>query len=187
VDKTIDAYNSITPADTQTVTQNLSQKASQRAVYTQSVSPGKKPEKGTDFLPLVKTNWDQSDGYWDIVNNTENTPDPRIVYKDGGLSHTTYSGHAWVIDDYHVGSETFTSGGKLFQRPVYLVHCNLGWGGWGNGWYADGLFDTRSRTTIDDTPLSVVPGVLRSTTTEGTDYIFKYRMRIIPFLKPNTS
>jgi hypothetical protein len=96
---------------------------------------------------------------------------------------TTYSGHAWVIDDYHVSSETFTSGGKLFQRPVYLVHCNLGWSGQKNGWYADGLFDTRSGTVVDDTPLSVIPGTLRSTSTVGDNYVYKYRIRIIPFLK----
>jgi hypothetical protein len=22
------------------------------------------------------------------------------------------------------------------------VHCNLGWNGWCNGWYVDGVFDT---------------------------------------------
>jgi hypothetical protein len=99
-------------------------------------------------------------------------------------TYTHYDGgHAWLIDDYHVGSETFTSGGKLLQRPVYLVHCNLGWDGGKNGWYADGLFDTRLETVIDDTPRSALPGVSRSTSTEGTAYIYKYCMTIIPFLK----
>jgi hypothetical protein len=68
-----------------------------------------------------------------------------------------------------------------------MVHCNLGWGGGKNGWYVDGLFDVRTGTVIDDTSRSVLPGVLRSTSTEGTDYIYKYRMRIIPYLKPNAS
>ncbi|MDR2658591.1 MAG: hypothetical protein LBC27_01190 [Spirochaetaceae bacterium] len=48
------------------------------------------------------------------------------------------------------------------------------------------MFDTRNETEIDDTPRSAIPGVLRSSTV-GDDYIFKYYMRIIPFLKKTKS
>jgi hypothetical protein len=75
VDGAIDAYNSISPADAQTVTKSLSQKASQNSAYLRSVSPGGKPDKGTDFLPLLETKWNQDYGYWDMVNNPHKTPD----------------------------------------------------------------------------------------------------------------
>jgi hypothetical protein len=102
------------------------------------------------------------------------------------ITKTSSGGHAWVIDDYDVPYETISSGNTTFQRPQYLVHCNLGWGGSMNGWYPDGFFDARPRV-IDNTPHSVVPGISRSTTTDGTNYVYQYYLKIIPFLKPKTS
>ncbi|MDR2600886.1 MAG: C10 family peptidase [Spirochaetaceae bacterium] len=93
----------------------------------------------------------------------------------------TENGHLWVIDDYML---TLTCDGKMI-RPVYLVHCNLGWGGRKNGWYVDGIFDAREGTMIDDGPRREPPGILFSKSTIGTERVYKYNIRIIPFLKPN--
>jgi hypothetical protein len=97
------------------------------------------------------------------------------------------NGHAWVIDDYDVQYETDTSNGTRYQQPRYLVHCNLGWGGFMNGWYPDGFFDATERV-IDNEMRSVASGISRSTseTTDGTDYVYKYFMKIIPFVKAKT-
>jgi hypothetical protein len=89
-----------------------------------------------------------------------------------------------MLDDYDVKYESITSNGTSYLRPQYLVHCNLGWGGSMNGWYPDGFFDATWRA-IDNGLRSVMPGIQRSTstTTKGTDYVFQYYMKIIPFLK----
>lgn len=48
------------------------------------------------------------------------------------------AGHAWVIDGY-------------FKMPeILLMHCNWGWGGICNGYYASRVFDTKKGAVITD-------------------------------------
>ncbi|MDR2658592.1 MAG: hypothetical protein LBC27_01195 [Spirochaetaceae bacterium] len=122
VDKVIDDYSSITPAEAQMLSQNIGLKANQRYAYTRSAAPVLLTKKGTDFLPLLETTWDQGKGY----NTTAYHRADVFEWFPQTNTQISYSGHAWVIDDYHVSHESFISGGKLFQRAVCMVHCNLG-------------------------------------------------------------
>jgi hypothetical protein len=87
VDRVIDDYNSITPEKTESAAQTLSQRTSQKFASLRSAGPDGKPIKGTDFYPLIQTNRNQSTGYWEVVNNRNKTPDPRVVYNDGGIPY----------------------------------------------------------------------------------------------------
>jgi hypothetical protein len=71
-------------------------------------------------------------------------------------------GHAWVID----GCGTMTTYREYFVDCItglynvitfnltncLMVHCNLGWDGAADGWYIYGLFDTKNRLRIEDSP-----------------------------------
>ncbi len=63
------------------------------------------------------------------------------------------NGHAWVIDGYIHRSRKWESWYiEPPKKPLlrnttyehqYLIHCNWGWGGTANGYYAHGIFNTR--------------------------------------------
>ena len=69
-------------------------------------------------------------------------------------------GHAWVIDGYMYSS---TAG--------HLLHCNMGWGGPGNGYYVSGVFDVTSGTApyYPDNTTDANPN------DENKDYAYHYR------------
>ena len=69
-------------------------------------------------------------------------------------------GHAWVIDGY---MHSPTAG--------HLLHCNMGWGGPGNGYYASGVFDVTSGIApyYPDNTTNINPGE------ENKDYAYHYR------------
>jgi hypothetical protein len=100
-------------------------------------------------------------------------------------TYTRYEGgHAWIIDDYEIvynEEPGYNSTESYFWRD-YLVHCNLGWGGWKNGWYKSEIFDT-NRAIINDTEKSIIPDM--RLTIQGEHNYFRYDMKIIPFLKPD--
>ncbi|MDR0684181.1 MAG: C10 family peptidase [Spirochaetaceae bacterium] len=101
-------------------------------------------------------------------------------------TRTRYEGgHAWVIDDYEIvyNEEPGYNSTESYYWTDYFVHCNLGWGGWKDGWYRSGLFDT-NREIIDNTMKNIVPG-LQCTVVQGEHSYFRYKMEIIPFLKPD--
>lgn len=70
------------------------------------------------------------------------------------------SGHAWVIDGYMYSP---TAG--------HLLHCNMGWGGPGNGYYASGVFDVTSGIApyYPDNTTNINPNG------ENKDYAYHYR------------
>lgn len=82
-------------------------------------------------------------------------------------------GHAWVIDDYCTRAKPVIFFKDLLCR-AYYVHCNLGWDGSKNGWYASGVFDTEKD-----------PVALKSTKTiEQSEGWYRYNMKIIPNIYP---
>jgi len=74
-------------------------------------------------------------------------------------------GHVWLVDgygtiSYYTESLKNTTTGQIYTYPLNLnncimVHCNLGWGGTGDGWYIYGLFDTTHKSMIPRNILSI--------------------------------
>jgi hypothetical protein len=114
--------------------------------YTKSVFQAMGYTVPGNFLSYTSTNFPTLRA--SIVAN-------RPVYIRGEAT----GGHAWVIDAVRVMSYTedlYDSSGNCFlsvggphtgpgrENPYYdWVHCNLGWGGSNNAWYASGIFDCR--------------------------------------------
>jgi hypothetical protein len=75
----------------------------------------------------------------------------REAYNDGDPK----VGHAWVIDGYAVTrlnpGETIV-GNAIWQRYNMYLHCNMGWGYTGNGYYLVGKDDIGSITFQPTTP-----------------------------------
>jgi hypothetical protein len=93
----------------------------------------------------------------------------------------------WIIDNYNIvySEEPVYNSTEPFFRTGYYVHCNLGWGGWKDGWYRSEIFDT-NRAKIEDTMKNIVPGTdPAKSTIQGNNSYFRYDMEIIPFLKPD--
>lgn len=87
---------------------------------------------------------------------------------------TIYSeGHAYVIDGYtkKIVRVTIPIFGKkkTIDMPFNYFHVNLGWGGYKNGYYAAGTFDTNAG-----------PSFTRS----GTSGNYQYNIRILPNVSP---
>ncbi len=68
------------------------------------------------------------------------------------------SSHAWVIDGYkNLREKTTTKHYKngIYQyssntsRTINLIHCNFGWGAYGNGYFTSGVFDLK-KVKLDD-------------------------------------
>ncbi len=83
-----------------------------------------------------------------------------------------YEGHAWVVDGY--ANMSFCAGvaGHVFSLTADFVHCNLGWDGICNGYYIDGLFDTRNVPHPDYILFPEAPTVTMP-------YYFDYKVTII--------
>lgn len=58
------------------------------------------------------------------------------------------NGHAWVIDGYM--KQNYVSSSGTIHNSRTLLHCNMGWKGLCNGYYASGIFDVRDGATIPD-------------------------------------
>ncbi|MDR1347075.1 MAG: C10 family peptidase [Prevotellaceae bacterium] len=63
-----------------------------------------------------------------------------------GLTTTYSNGHAWVIDGY-MYRECLCGG--IVRETKRLIHCNWGWDGIADGYYANSVFDTR-KTAYQD-------------------------------------
>lgn len=109
----------------------------------------------------------------------------------GALSGITGGGHAWVIDGYkYVGSRNITradrdiyygrrvgDGSYQVNRNTLLVHCNWGWGGASNGYYASGVFN------IKDGPLEY--GDYDTQDDSGNKGNYNWWFRILTYDNPN--
>lgn len=126
----------------------------------------------------------------DAVKKITTTPDrksPRITFEPG---------HAWVLDGYKILKRKVKTIQYTWEDPNnpentrwkpiysfyyerdYLVHCNLGWNGYNNGYYVSGIFDFRPEGGPD----------LRSSITEETEgakYIYQFNLEILTGIKPN--
>jgi hypothetical protein len=115
------------------------------------------------------------------VLNMLNNNCPVFIAAISGL----VDGHAWVIDGYikqqrivkmmDVNTTNVTS---TITQTKNFVHCNWGWQGQQNGYYASGIFDLRNGATMledyydDSTP---------------RDLNFTWEFNIITYNKPNNS
>ena len=58
-----------------------------------------------------------------------------------------WSGHAWVIDGYL--DREYVSNRGTVKHSQTLVHCNWGWYGRSNGYFATGIFKTHNAEISD--------------------------------------
>lgn len=85
----------------------------------------------------IKTSLDR--GIPVLVNGTDH-----IIYNNGKVYPK--AGHSWVIDAYKKCNATVTdvANNKTSEITDYFVHCNMGWGGYCNGYYRSDIFYTRN-------------------------------------------
>lgn len=90
-----------------------------------------------------------------------------------GITYSTTtnysSGHYWIVDGYAnlACTATNTTSGDTTTLTADYVHCNLGWGGFCNGYYISGVFDT------NHVPVSTV------SRSSGTDYYYQYKIKML--------
>lgn len=91
-------------------------------------------------------------------------------------------GHAWVIDGYADYKKTIKrySGSNLIETKVQharLLHCNWGWGGSRDGYFASKAFDVNKPVTEDD-------GFVLPATRGENSKNYTWWFRIITYNKP---
>lgn len=99
----------------------------------------------------------------------------------GALTPECY-GHAWVIDGYADYKKTIEkySGTNLIETKVQharLLHCNWGWGGSYDGYFASKAFDVNKPVTEDD-------GFVLPATRGKNSKNYTWWFRIITYNKP---
>lgn len=105
------------------------------------------------------------------------------------LSGVFGGGHAWVIDGYkyqrgvlatksgdYYGRKTSGSSYQIKQNTL-LVHCNFGWQGLCDGYYASGVFN------IKEGPLELASGDPSSTSQVEKNYDWWFR--VLTYNNPN--
>lgn len=105
-----------------------------------------------------------------IINAIKNN---KLVYARGnsgrkkflGITVSYTGGHAWVYDGYVSAS----SGGTTSN----LLHCNWGWGGYQDGYYISGAFNSDAGAEIYDRE---VTRSSEDATDEGSDGNFQYNL-----------
>lgn len=87
------------------------------------------------------------------------------------------NGHAWVVDGSIVREQKIrtvnNSTGQTISsstKTEYLVHCNWGWGGKANGYYASGVFKPKNGTVMTEPGVDFNFGSSNSNFF-GTDFI----------------
>lgn len=86
---------------------------------------------------------------------------------------TTYlDGHYWIIDAYARFScdAINIKNGNVVKIVENFVHCNLGWNGTCNGYYLNGVFDTRH------VPLEYLNDIVSSTGYSSSNYAYKQKI-----------
>jgi hypothetical protein len=76
-------------------------------------------------------------------------------------------------------------GTRSVQRPIEYVHCNLGWSGYKNGWYASGIFDINKPVVDGVRSVSGGISVNQNSVTVGEERNYQYNIQIISYLQPN--
>lgn len=79
-----------------------------------------------------------------------NEDKPVIIYGMPGFN--LFKSHCWNIDGYKIKERTVTTktyrcdlpySTKTETEKVEMVHCDFGWGSFGNGYYVSGVFDLK--------------------------------------------
>lgn len=104
------------------------------------------PTNARDCLELlgyknVKLKWSYNES--EVINALDNDC-PVFISAIAGLVR----GHAWVIDGYI--KRNYVSSSGLVSKSQYLVHCNWGWNGKNNGYFASGVFETKNAVISDN-------------------------------------
>lgn len=97
-------------------------------------------------------------------------------------SISEYGGHAWVIDGYCNMQCTATNKNDKTDVQTFTtnyVHCNLGWGGYKDGYYIDKVFTTNIGANVSD---KKVEELARSAYENGNYY--HYNLEIITNIRP---
>lgn len=115
---------------------------------------------------------------YDINNILEGLQNDKLTYMTGADEAKYFifeswdwpvGGHAWVIDGYAKVKKNGTTS--------ELVHVNWGWGGYHNGYYYDGLFDTRKLPVAESGDIIDNP-ISRPTTKSNNDGNYCYFLEI---------
>lgn len=112
--------------------------------------------KSLDPIYYKDAEWVSIESNMDKIYKLLNDNKPIIIY---GAKKGYSSAHAWIIDGY-LNCErdvviTETSG---YNPPVtytrrqqgYMLHCNWGWNGMGDGYFLPGIFDVSKREFMDE-------------------------------------
>ena len=96
------------------------------------------------------------------------------------------TGHSWVIDGYlyqRANEYIVTVEGNVIIRRDYCrlitnrkIHCNFGWGGMCDGYYAYGIFDVSSELGTDE----IVPEV-GDRPSSFEDYVFNNELEMVMY------
>lgn len=96
--------------------------------------------------------------------------------------HAPFAAHAWVIDGYlkqqrtrtekYIGTNNVISTATEYRE---LIHCNYGWEGIADGYYASGIFDTSAG------PVEIDPIDGYKYTSNNGQYYYLYRMIVYDF------
>ncbi len=99
------------------------------------------------FYDMKSSQLEEADNAYSVVQEVENG---RLVYFRGAYkdSYGRRQGHAWVMDGFKkftrrvIYTKIYPNNVFHSERTetVYLLHCNYGWNGKGNGFYNYGLF-----------------------------------------------
>lgn len=89
----------------------------------------------------VRLEWNYNEG--DVISALKNDC-PVFMSAIAGL----VKGHAWVIDGYI--KRNYVSSTGSVSKSQYLVHCNWGWKGQNNGYFASGVFKTKDAVISDN-------------------------------------
>jgi hypothetical protein len=86
------------------------------------------------------------------------------------------NGHAWIIDNYVAYLLMVEiQPGVLYQGLFPYVHCNFGWDGDCDGWYASGIFNTAAGPSALDT---------NDDPYQPNPHNYQYQQQIIPYIQP---
>lgn len=107
---------------------------------------------------------------------TVTTTTHRFLWWTWTTSNTWYSGgHAFIIDGYYNMSCTATDGTNTITISDNFVHCNPGWGGFGNGYYLDDVFNFGVGALVDDSGIRAA---------NDKPYYYQYKLSQTNMLKP---
>lgn len=102
------------------------------------------------------------------------------------ISH--FGGHAWVIDQV-LEVDVYPRPGFIAQRRIYC-HCNWGWGGYRDGYFLTGVFDSNNPTQIEinngTLSWSPQPVTKNQIIIEGTNYYYQYALQMNCGIRANT-